>query len=201
MLSDVIVRKATTQDTRQLMLRQLPLVIFLYFPLHVVPILALVDLWKIAGFNPPQQIFEILFSIVLALCSGVFGLAIFVVLGQLVGFISPHSALSTQWVAVYGKVVVAEVTLDTWKGYSHLHQLIVRSRFRKQGIGSLLVSEVSQHALKPMYVQCEPKLLNFYTRLGFKKSTRETAPNDLQKLFNHIRSSNRAADIHDLVLW
>ena len=195
MLADVLIRKATRRDVRQLALKELPELIIQVIPNIVFPVVCLIFLW----IKPVNLIMQIIVSFPLLIWAALFIVVLLYVLGQLLGFISPHSKCSTQWVAIYGKKVIAEATLDTHEHYSHLRQLSVRQQFQRQGVGSLLVNHLSQQSFAPVYVQAEKKLLSFYFRLGFRLASEDELPEDLKQIFSSIHNAHKDKYIQDLV--
>lgn len=53
-------------------------------------------------------------------------------------------------------------------GYSLLSDVVVAQSWQRQGIGSLLVKELSQRVPHPLYLLTAPRHLGFYRRIGFE---------------------------------
>ncbi|MEM9447353.1 MAG: GNAT family N-acetyltransferase [Cyanobacteria bacterium P01_E01_bin.6] len=197
MLHDVIVRKATQGDAQILALRRLT-ELLPYLLSAALPVIVLAALWLGEYFKAGWRlalsipfILWITFVSTLLLC----------VIGQAFGIVSVHSKHHEQWVAVYEKTVIAEIALNQHGTYSHIENLIVHPKFRRQGVGSLVVCKLSEYAIRPLYVQAKTELIELYIRLGFTRLLEEDLPEELRKLFRIIRKSHPEQTIKDLVLY
>ena len=84
------------------------------------------------------------------------------------------------WVIETKGYLVACAKLQRHGKYSVLYDLYVVPDWRKQGIGSHLVSHLGQQANKPLYLACLPARLSFYRRLGFAPIAPKKLPTLLQ---------------------
>ncbi|HEY9618063.1 MAG TPA: GNAT family N-acetyltransferase [Microcoleaceae cyanobacterium] len=80
------------------------------------------------------------------------------------------------WVVEHEGSPIACAKLRQHPHYSVLYDVYVLSKWRKQGVGSFLVSQLSQQAHKPLYLACMPALVQFYSRLGFAPVAPKTLP-------------------------
>ncbi len=71
------------------------------------------------------------------------------------------------WVVDCAGQIVACAKLQPFKLYTVLYDLYVLPDWRKQGLGSYIVSHLAQIATHPLYLACYPPRLSFYQRLGF----------------------------------
>ncbi|MGI0487756.1 GNAT family N-acetyltransferase [Pantanalinema rosaneae CENA516] len=89
----------------------------------------------------------------------------FVILLVLV--LSWNEGWSNFWVIEHDGSPIACAKLRQQPHYSVLYDVYVLAKWRKQGVGSFLVSQLGQRATKPLYLACMPPLVKFYSRLGF----------------------------------
>ncbi len=75
------------------------------------------------------------------------------------------------WIIEHHHQLIACAKLRQTSDYSLLHDVYVTPAWRKQGLGSYLVTAVGHYAQKPLYLTCFPPLLQFYLQLGFTPVT------------------------------
>lgn len=80
------------------------------------------------------------------------------------------------WVVEHEGSPIACAKLRQHPHYSVLYDVFVMSKWRQQGVGSFLVSQLGQQATKPLYLACMPPLVQFYSRLGFAPVSPKTLP-------------------------
>lgn len=102
-------------------------------------------------------------------------------------FIEPLINWQRYWVVEYNQLLVACVALNSYSTHSELCYLFVKSAWRSQGIGSYLVKHIIQEAAPPLYLVCKPKLLQFYTLMGFLQIPWENLPGIIKSNFNIFR--------------
>ena len=71
------------------------------------------------------------------------------------------------WIIEQEGRIVACGKICSYDTYSVPCDVLVLPKYRRQGIGSLLVRHLMQHAPKPLYLACFPDKIGFYTQLGF----------------------------------
>ena len=80
--------------------------------------------------------------------------------------------------------IVACGQLRTFEGCQELGSLVVRSPWRRQGLGSALTHHLIQQAIQPLYLEClGTGLADFYQRLGFVPVAVTALPPGLQRKF------------------
>lgn len=94
-------------------------------------------------------------------------IVICVLLLLIAAFISIQNEWKHYWVIEREGYLIACAKLQHHSTYSILFDLYVLPDWRKQGIGSYLVSQLGQQVNHPLYLACVPARLPFYTRLGF----------------------------------
>lgn len=69
-----------------------------------------------------------------------------------------------------------------------LGSLVVKPRWRHQGLGTTLTEHLIHQATKPLYLEClGDRLLGFYMRLGFVVADWETMPQSMRAKFHITR--------------
>jgi len=195
MLSNVIVRKATRRDVRTLATRWLIHLSPCWLTI-VIPVVLMIVIWS-SDLNIHWKVnLSALPLIWIVVMSG----AVLVLVGQGLGVISVHTKSHEQWVAVYSNRIIAEVVLNRYDAYSHIENLVVLQRFRRRGVASKMVHQLSEYALRPMYVQATADLMQLYVRLGFVPVAEDDVPKRLKGLFRANRRSQPRKNIKDLVL-
>lgn len=94
----------------------------------------------------------------------------------LVVILSWNEGWSNFWVIDHQGSPIACAKLRQQPHYSVLYDVYVLSKWRQQGVGSFLVSQLGQQANKPLYLACMPPLVQFYRRLGFAPVPPKTLP-------------------------
>jgi ribosomal protein S18 acetylase RimI-like enzyme len=163
----------------------------------IAPAGLLVVLWS--SENLPLH-WKVNLSIPLVLWLVVVILAVWVIIGQGLGLISVHSKVHEQWVAAYGQQIIAEILLHQYGTYSHIENLVVVPRFRRQGIATKMIHQLSQYANRPLYAQATTELMPLYVRLGFEVIGEDDIPERLRGLFGANRRSHAKQKIQDLML-
>ncbi|MEL6381584.1 MAG: GNAT family N-acetyltransferase [Cyanobacteria bacterium J06626_18] len=74
--------------------------------------------------------------------------------------------------------------LRTFDGCQELGSLVVRSPWRRQGLGTALTHHLMQQATQPLYIEClGTGLADFYERLGFVPIAVTALPRGLKRKF------------------
>lgn len=74
-------------------------------------------------------------------------------------------------------IPVGCAALSCYSEFCVLYHLFVSPNWRRQSLGACLVQRLIQTTSQPVYLVCKPKLLWFYTRLGFQPVTwKELSP-------------------------
>jgi amino-acid N-acetyltransferase len=71
------------------------------------------------------------------------------------------------WVIEWNGSLVACGEINCYSTHSMLYYLFVKPVWRSQHLGSYLVKRLVQEATQPLYLVCKPKLVSFYSQLGF----------------------------------
>ncbi|MBD1899719.1 GNAT family N-acetyltransferase [Trichocoleus sp. DQ-A3] len=71
------------------------------------------------------------------------------------------------WVIECNGRLVACGEINGYSTHSMLYYLFVKPVWRSQHLGSHLVKRLVQEATHPLYLVCKPKLVRFYSQLGF----------------------------------
>ncbi|MEW5856012.1 MAG: GNAT family N-acetyltransferase, partial [Cyanobacteriota bacterium] len=71
------------------------------------------------------------------------------------------------WVIECNGSLVACGEINCYSTHSMLYYLFVKPVWRSQHLGSYLVKRLVQEATQPLYLVCKPKLVRFYSQLGF----------------------------------
>ncbi|MFE1748196.1 GNAT family N-acetyltransferase [Coleofasciculus sp. H7-2] len=71
------------------------------------------------------------------------------------------------WVIECNGRLIACGEINCYSTHSMLYYLFVKPVWRSQHLGSYLVKRLVQEATQPLYLVCKPKLVRFYSQLGF----------------------------------
>ena len=71
------------------------------------------------------------------------------------------------WVIECNGSLVACGEINCYSTHSMLYYLFVKPVWRSQHLGSYLVKRLVQEATQPLYLVCKPKLVRFYSQVGF----------------------------------
>jgi GNAT superfamily N-acetyltransferase len=80
------------------------------------------------------------------------------------------------WVVESNHTLRARAIVVRYPDLTILELLRVNFRFRKKGLGSALVGQVTQAEQKPIYLRCHSSVAPFYLRLGFSIIPRHERP-------------------------
>jgi GNAT superfamily N-acetyltransferase len=78
------------------------------------------------------------------------------------------------------KQVIAFVFFSDKNNYYFLNSLRVKKNYRKKGLGSYLVNQVIQEAIRPIYLIPTSESFKFYTTLGFAPVSEGELPEELK---------------------
>jgi hypothetical protein len=78
------------------------------------------------------------------------------------------------------KQVIAFVFFSDKNNYYFLNSLRVKINYRKKGLGSYLVNQVVQEAIRPIYLIPTSESFKFYTTLGFAPVSEGELPEELK---------------------
>lgn len=88
------------------------------------------------------------------------------------------------WVMETENEIIACGQLRQFEQAQELGSVIVKEKWRNQGLGSYMVKFLSQKATYPLYLEClGDKLASFYHRLGFVAVSWENLPPSLKGKF------------------
>lgn len=99
------------------------------------------------------------------------------------------------WVIECNGSLVACGELHCATTHSMLYYLFVTPVWRSQKLGSCLVKRLVQEAVQPLYLVCKPKLVQFYSQLGFVIVPWDELPPPLQANFNIFKIDTKLAGI------
>ena len=69
--------------------------------------------------------------------------------------------------------------LSVWEGESFIHHLYIDARYRRRGLGSRLLADVTKRLPGPFHLKClvsNAEALAFYRRLGWRDAGMEPGP-------------------------
>jgi N-acetylglutamate synthase-like GNAT family acetyltransferase len=99
------------------------------------------------------------------------------------------------WVIECNGTLVACGELHSSTTHSMLYYLFVTPVWRSQQLGSCLVKRLVQEAVQPLYLVCKPKLVQFYSQLGFVIVPWHELSSPLQASFNIFKIDSRLTGI------
>jgi amino-acid N-acetyltransferase len=96
------------------------------------------------------------------------------------------------WLVEWQGKLIACGQLRNFADAQELGSLVVKSKWRRQGIGSYLTIHLIQEANKPLYLEClGENLTSFYIRFGFEEVDWEKLPQSLQSKFRLSQIAKR----------
>jgi GNAT superfamily N-acetyltransferase len=104
-------------------------------------------------------------------------------------FTEPLSNWRNYLVVERDRQIIACVALGRSRTHSTIYHLFVQSPWRHQGLGSLLIYHAIDRAYFPLYIICKPKMISFYTNLGFVAVTWQELPKQIQPKFKIFKPS------------
>ncbi|MGB3693619.1 MAG: GNAT family N-acetyltransferase [Spirulinaceae cyanobacterium] len=88
------------------------------------------------------------------------------------------------WVVEKDSQLVACALLNIYTNSSELAYLFVKPAWRKRKIASSLIMRLIEESPHPLYLACKPKMINFYTQLGFMEISWHNLSQPVKNIFN-----------------
>ncbi|MDX2239134.1 MAG: GNAT family N-acetyltransferase [Leptolyngbyaceae cyanobacterium bins.302] len=102
---------------------------------------------------------------------------------------------SNYWVVDCDRQIVACIAMSDFSQFSVLYHVVVQPGWRRKGLASTLVRQVSKAANNPIYLVCKPKLVPLYARCGFERLAWQTLAKPLRVHFRDFERDRRISNI------
>ncbi len=87
----------------------------------------------------------------------------------IISWTNPLWNWSTYWLVKYENIIIGCCKLSEGAEYSTISSVYIHPNWRNRKLGSALIKFMVNQSEKTVYLICKPKLLAFYTNLGFNK--------------------------------
>ena len=141
-------------------------------------LIPLIIMFKLLAFSPLLLVGII--AIIYTIIAMIFN--IFLWLG--ISWTNPLWSWSQYWLVKYENMIIGHGTLLEGAEYSTISYVYIHPNWRKRKLGSALIQFMVNQSQKTVYLICKPKLLTFYTNLGFNKLNWHNLSLPLKQRFN-----------------
>lgn len=136
----------------------------------------------------------------ISLTLGLTGIWTIAALGLLVLYVvliptEPLFNWSAYWVIDHHQAPIACAAFVNFRQFSVLYHVVVKPTWRRQGLASLLVQQMTQETSLPLYLVCKSSLVPFYTQCGFKRLAWEQLTKPLKAHFIDFESDRRISQV------